>query len=205
MEGTDVSYRTPRISRRKLLQISGLAPLAAVAVPGASRAEVAAVAGKVDDLSPGALEELVRKSKLTDPSQVAKFREVANELWRYFQLGAHEGGLPFPDPDPEGKKDELAKAAYDVENRGKQKSGDLIVGKVAAWAEQREVTNVCAYLCGYHSAKSAQDLGQDVITEDAYRHGFRRTEREMKTKMDRLRAFLESQGRDTGSILGGGC
>jgi hypothetical protein len=202
-----VSDRTPRISRRKLLQISGLAPLAALAASGASAEEIAAAAREMADLPESTLDELLGKANTKNPGKSIdrkQFHTVVATLWRYC---AKAGGLPLPEPDPNPATTlAFLKDAYGVTNIYQEESGDLIVSRLPKWKTFEEFSNVCAYDCGQFAAEAARDLDKSQIEITAYRLGFRRAERKAKKTMSRLRASYENQGKKMDAeIFGGSC
>jgi hypothetical protein len=197
----------PRISRRRILQIAALTPLASLAGSGTS--EAAALANpSYKPINDKTMEALVVKSGLTDPNEQTAFKQVVEELWLYCRVGATYGGHPLPEPDSDdtlnGKSHARLLAAYDTKNLAGHNSGNLVVQRLKNWDVLRELTNVCAFNCGRNAAKYA--LAQKTEIDDAaYQFGFRQTEVGMKSLMNRVRSVHESQGKLAPEFLGGGC
>jgi YD repeat-containing protein len=153
----------------------------------------------------------VDTSSLVDES--GEFIEVVETLWVYCRIGADHAGFPFPEPSDTGndnaKHKKIVTDAYDVRNANDELSGDLIKAKLANWAEWEELTNVCAFDCGYNAAWAARDMDKTELDPEAYRMGYRQTERRMKSQMNRVRRYNKIWGRPEMENLqlqrGGGC
>lgn len=193
-----------RISRRKLLQMSALAPLVALAASGASEERIGAAAVELADIPDGVMTELKGRAYAKDPKyNPPRFVEKVAIMWTYFKLGATRAGKAPPDKTQEADMKALLLAAYDKPNQQQQKSGDLIVERLPNWELKEEITNVCAFRCGEYAAKAALDMEQQKITPAAYAQAFNRTEREMFHVMTRLRNVQKIQGVEL--FAGNGC
>ena len=194
-----MSHRTLRISRRKLLQIGGVAPLAVLLTRTASAEPACDAAADVHTRVIDTLWNLGHA--YNDKVEEGKFRGVAKTLWLYLEAGARAAGKCLPS-DPEVKA-ALADAAYRQLNHCKQRSGDLITDSVPDWDPHDLTTNGCAYLCGYYSAEAALDVGTEVDAT-AYTLGYKRTERQMKETLARFRSRPGEEPRACPS-RGAGC
>lgn len=197
-----MSNRQPRLSRRRILQLGALGPLAILAARSAGAMEFGDVANVRPELPPKRMNELVGKGKKHRPGMnEGEFRRVVKELWRHFQSGvAYEDPAAKIPNDPQKLK-ELLTAAFEVENKNKEQSGKLITERLDDWGDVEELTNVCAFLCGQYSAENA---GGAEIDGAHYGQAYGRVEKEMKKKSARLRSLQAARG---GTIikLGGGC
>jgi hypothetical protein len=194
------------MSRRRLLQLTGMAPLAALA----TKAQGSAGPDKpVRDLSvveipQGGLTDLrgLAKGYKPDVDEQA-FSDVAKALWYFFSEGVKDnaGTLPALDDTPNSAIRKLIKTTYKTTNSEipPRRCGDLVVDKLADWEANWKVnTNICAWVCGAYAADHANG---NTIEEDDFVYGYKETERRMRSLMVRARAIY---GADQ-SHRGGGC
>jgi hypothetical protein len=203
-----VSDRRHHITRRNLLRITGLAPLAAL-VPTASATAAPPVA-EIHEQVMARLVELAQEyaKEKGEELPVELFKGVAADLWRHFGIGVSVwSGVSLPVKAPLGSPhSDVILAAYGIykdDVNFPKKSGNLIVDRLWCWEDVRDVSNYCAAVCGDYAAERAKPHSA-VVDVEAYRHGFKRTEQEMKHKMKRLKCMVNSQGREA-EIRGGSC
>jgi hypothetical protein len=98
----------------------------------------------------------------------------------------------------------LAEAIYDQQNADEKRSGDLLTDAMKNWQENDRVTNGCAYLCGFYTAEAALDLGKK-IDGAIYGVGYKRTERQMKATLARLRSRRGQPEDEPIRVRGAGC
>jgi len=194
----------PRLSRRKLLEITGLAPLAVLAKSGASYADLGAAATRLVEIPEATMLALLAKADGTKlPYDKDHFRLVVRVLWTYFLKGAE----PVEVPD----WDAVLKDAFEVPTKHHKSSGYRIVATLSDWDFQghEPKTNTCAYRCGRHAAEIAlKPMPEKKIDKDVYRKAWDETSVEMTGAMDRLRTLAEKAGikaDDSVYALGNGC
>ena len=185
-----MSDRPLRVSRRRLLQLASLAPLAALIEGGATTAALAQTAqacAKIDDKVMSKLVEKAEKYWKTGPFPVDKFRLVVCVLWTYFLDGAKPVTV-----DPQNLMRVLI-SAYGKKGKLKAKScGELILDNLGSWDDcgNQSQTNVCAYNCGENAvlyAKPPGPGGSPEIDETSFGLGYDDTEDQMSFMMARLR------------------
>jgi hypothetical protein len=67
-------------------------------------------------------------------------------------------------------------------------------------------TNVCAYICGHHAALIALTSGKAAIDEQIYKDAWKKTEEEMKQKIQKAAAAMGAMGKTVKPpSLGHGC
>jgi len=205
MKGINVTDGASRISRRKLLQLSGLAPLVALAATGASYAELAAAAEEMSTIPRAIMDELVAKATVAAPTvDKDKFRLAVRMLWRFFELGA------YPMAVSAANLHDVLIAAYVKKNRNGDSFGDLVAKRLGRWdaSGRDDVTNTCASTCGQYAGEiaSAPD-GPQEITVNIFNEAWDETEDKMVTLLKRARRLGEKRGRkiDDVRIMGNGC
>ena len=161
-----MSDRVLRLSRRRLLQVSSVAPLTAVLLACGTHEEIAAVAKKLPVKTE---DDLWEKSKDVLGAHEANFRIAARVLWEYFAAGAEDAGITVPESG-EKHRHLVLKVAYEQKNLGGEMSGVLIAKRSQSWRNEMHATTACAYLCG---AKSALAATAGEIDENAYATGFK--------------------------------
>jgi hypothetical protein len=180
------------VSRRRLLEISGLAPLAALAASGASTADLAAQAQIYASVDPDKMDELVGRARaylLSKPEPKTldedKFRLVVAVLWRYFEVGT--------EPVKISSVPAVMDRAYETPSKTKGKCGDLIADNLHEWVaiapdgkpEHEPRTNACAWRCGRYARRIAMEKGSP-IDPDIFVSAFKQTEDDMIKMMGRL-------------------
>jgi hypothetical protein len=202
-----MSDRPLRVSRRRLLQITGLAPLAALAAKGASTEELTAEAARVGAIPNDVMADLIAKAGITESVKQQRFTLIVNVLWTYWLAGARDAGLLEPVP-PAELRDFLVDVAYGQRNKGQLRSGDLIRDRLGWWDDlaHHAPTNVCAFRCGYYAAEIVLDSQRGKVDASVYQQAFRRTEREMTMMMNHVRSLQAARGKEPAAeFLGGGC
>lgn len=183
-----MSQRTVRISRRKLLQLSSVAPIAALLARGGSAQDCVSMPLKLPDT---AASDLYAKAIIKFPKiDECLFKAVAKMLWEFLEVGAEARGLKIQDDNDIRRA--LANSAYVQLNRDALQAGDLISSSIANWDQGpmpnwkyvQSATLGCAYLCGFYSAEAAI-FAETEIDSDAYTLGYRRTEQQMTQVLER--------------------
>lgn len=203
-----MSEHRPRFSRRRVLQIAGLAPLSGLASRSATAAD-GAMFRKYRRIHPKTMASLVTKSGLSDNSKKKLFMDVVEELWRFARAGADYEGLQFPEPNSETENDDNEASrdrllfAYHAKNIEGKDCGDLIVARLDGWENLQELTDVCAFNLGANAAAAAKLKEEAMISDTSYQFGFTQTEFDMKKLMMRVRSAKGVE--DKSEIKGGGC
>jgi hypothetical protein len=201
--------RTPRFSRRKLIQFGSLAPLAALAASGASIADVAAAAQGMSKVPDPAMKELLKKAKKRREDTGKQYDEghtknVAEILWAYFMAGPNEYDVAVPDEAA------VIAAAYimPTNDQNPPHSGDKIVDHIDDWDKQTlhmPLTNTCAGRVGIRAACIAieeQKTAPFSIDVEIFKTAWMEIALEMQKCFGRLVA--QNPGRKP-RILGAGC
>lgn len=185
------------VSRRRLLQISGLAPLAALAASGASTAELAQAARMMTKNPPPdvTLAMLFVRAWSHKPGiSRKKFDLVITVLWHYFQAGIEAPTQADPVVPIEDDK-KVLEHAYGIVAKYKQKEcGKLIAEKLDQWVvidgrdEHEPATNACAYRCGRYARRIALEpkKGPGKINPDVFEKAYRETEDDMIKMLGRI-------------------
>lgn len=194
-----MSDRIFPISRRRLLQLAGLAPLAALAASGTSPHALARPGPAIAEIPEWSFtKDLIPLARLRDPNLNEKtFRDVSNGLWSFFAEGVKDNGGSLPpagsnENDPNGHAHQaLVRAAYETRNDKTDQCGDLIVDKLNNWDPWKVNTQICAWVCGAYAAHRSKS---HPVTPPDFRFGYKETERRMKTLMARARSIYAKRG-----------
>ena len=178
-----MTARTPRISRRKLLQISSVAPLSALLATGtATDAEVAVIATKLPkDIE----DDLWDKAKGVTDANEKTFRKAVKLLVEYFWHGADDNGLLLP---PGKVKFLYVDVAYEQKNAPLgSRSGDLIAARSKSWENQLYETTACAYNCGAEFAIAGPDFSSEQSVREKYAIAYNTVKDSMTALLERAR------------------
>ncbi len=185
-----MSDLTGFVSRRRLLQISSLAPFAILAASGASHAQVVQSCKDLDNVPPATLDAIQNLAVADDPNvDKEHFRCVVKMLWYYYALGAD------PTSFSEALQLDILTAAYQKKNSKDEVSGKLIVQRLGAWdaTGNHSATNICAFLCGQNTVEIAAKK-KVAIDVKIFRLAWNKTELDMTVRLDRARSIAKAQG-----------
>jgi hypothetical protein len=167
------------------MQMGLAAPLISLAAQGASAEDVTAEALRLARIPTDAADDLWAKAEAhcTGAGSAScaglkreEFLPVVAVLWDYFQKGVEAAKAVVPTDATDLKA--LLLGAYETENQGKKKSGNLTAERIKKWpADYEHVTNYCAFRCGVHAGEHA-GRGNTIVLTD-YQAAFKVTEAEM--------------------------
>jgi hypothetical protein len=182
-----------------------LVPTAGLAARSAQASQHEVTARNYPVISKNHMNSLVGMTGISDPGTKKFFEEVVQNLWQYFQAGAKwqadKNNESSYMPNGAAELEALLVGAYDTVNLGGEKSGDLIVTKLAKWNQLEENTNVCSFMCGSNAVEAARKQKKPKLDKNFYADGYKKTETEMMTVLARARAGKEYDA----DLLGGGC